>query len=448
MKLLKVSVPNFRNLKNVELTFEPSLKPAVFPIGSDNGGGKSTLLQLIFVLLTCSLDEAKFQYLENFIIASNFAKYFQNNEATESTIASVEFLYNQKNIKVDFDIISDIEMKSSYKDIDEYLKILNLNKDLQKKLTVLETQHTEYYTEWEFIQKSNFIDQMYEDVIEEVEQETSYYKTRKEELKNKIYNLNSQLTSLEKNKQKQGIISCNVMQNNRSLLLISKTNMDDYDVAKKLLEYVSNHIYLATPSTQPYLFMDKESRQDLLKDFDKYQQNITKLRKNLSNIYVHNQLAVTEILHAFKQAVNNDFKTAISQNNLEYGTALKELVEDFHDFLGNDKYIFPSSDMTSIIVRRKISDNEFIELEPEELSHGELKRLGLYAWIKYNNINDSIILIDEIENGLHPDWQYNIVNELASWGDNQYLLATHSFYLCEALTPGHVKIIKPKLSNP
>ncbi len=37
MKLLKVSIPNFRNLKNVELTFEPSLNPAIFPIGSDNG---------------------------------------------------------------------------------------------------------------------------------------------------------------------------------------------------------------------------------------------------------------------------------------------------------------------------------------------------------------------------------------------------------------------------
>ncbi len=66
----------------------------------------------------------------------------------------------------------------------------------------------------------------------------------------------------------------------------------------------------------------------------------------------------------------------------------------------------------------------------------------------YNNINDSIILIDEIENGLHPDWQYNIVNELASWGDNQYLLATHSFYLCEALTPSHVKDIEPTMSKP
>jgi predicted ATPase len=133
---------------------------------------------------------------------------------------------------------------------------------------------------------------------------------------------------------------------------------------------------------------------------------------------------------------------------MEYGNSFQALVEDYHQFLGNDKYIVPNENLTSIMLRRHISETEFVELEPEDLSHGELKRLGLYSWIKYNNLNDSIILIDEIENGLHPDWQYNIVRDLAEWGDNQYLLATHSFYLCEALTPRHVKIIEPQLSNP
>ena len=40
MKLLKASVPNFRNLQNVELTFEPDLSPAVFPIASQMVEGK------------------------------------------------------------------------------------------------------------------------------------------------------------------------------------------------------------------------------------------------------------------------------------------------------------------------------------------------------------------------------------------------------------------------
>lgn len=49
MKLLRVQVPEFRVLKNVDITFEKEFIPNIFPLGSLNGGGKSTLLQLIFV---------------------------------------------------------------------------------------------------------------------------------------------------------------------------------------------------------------------------------------------------------------------------------------------------------------------------------------------------------------------------------------------------------------
>ena len=51
MRLLRVQVPEFRALKNVDISFDPNFTPQVFPLGSLNGGGKSTLLQLIFVLL-------------------------------------------------------------------------------------------------------------------------------------------------------------------------------------------------------------------------------------------------------------------------------------------------------------------------------------------------------------------------------------------------------------
>lgn len=56
MKLQRVQVPDFRVLKNVDISFEKDFLPNIFPLGSQNGGGKSTLLQLIFVLLHCSGD--------------------------------------------------------------------------------------------------------------------------------------------------------------------------------------------------------------------------------------------------------------------------------------------------------------------------------------------------------------------------------------------------------
>lgn len=56
MRLVRVQVPEFRALKDVDITFEPNFYPQVFPLGSLNGGGKSTLLQLIFVLLNLEPD--------------------------------------------------------------------------------------------------------------------------------------------------------------------------------------------------------------------------------------------------------------------------------------------------------------------------------------------------------------------------------------------------------
>jgi predicted ATPase len=94
----------------------------------------------------------------------------------------------------------------------------------------------------------------------------------------------------------------------------------------------------------------------------------------------------------------------------------------------------------------RFDDN--VELYPEDLSHGELKRLSIYIWLKHNNIEDAIVLMDEIDIALHPEWQYQIVSDLIEWvPSNQYILATHSYELCNALTPSHVKVLEPKLTE-
>lgn len=228
MKLLKVSIPNFRNLKNVELTFEPSLKPSVFPIGSENGGGKTTLLKLIFLLLSHDKDSE----------TTEFSLSFLGDYEPNRLIARIEILHESKLISL------------------------------------------EYYL------------------------------------------------------NQSGDIDCGI---------------DD----DELLNDLSRSIYWLFPIIQ------------------------------LSS----SELSLTRLSNA----------------------------KTFMDLIN--------------------------PLELEDKGHGEAKRLALQRFIQTNNINNAIILIDEIENGFHPDLQYNIVNELASWGDNQYLLATHSFYLCEALTPGHIKTI-------
>ncbi len=67
MHLKRVIVPDFRVLKDIDITFEPDLVPRIFPLGSLNGGGKSTLLHLIFTLLHCCGDEDRIPYLQNML---------------------------------------------------------------------------------------------------------------------------------------------------------------------------------------------------------------------------------------------------------------------------------------------------------------------------------------------------------------------------------------------
>jgi predicted ATP-binding protein involved in virulence len=70
---------------------------------------------------------------------------------------------------------------------------------------------------------------------------------------------------------------------------------------------------------------------------------------------------------------------------------------------------------------------EHKELDPEDLSHGELKRLSIFIWLKYLIEKGAIILMDEIDIALHPKWLYQISKDLNKWANyNQIILATHS----------------------
>ncbi|MDM8517693.1 hypothetical protein QUF76_15965, partial [Desulfobacterales bacterium HSG16] len=68
MHLSRIKVPDFRVLHNVDIKFEKEFTPSVFPLGSQNGGGKSTLLQLIFTLLHCSVVPERLHFLKNILV--------------------------------------------------------------------------------------------------------------------------------------------------------------------------------------------------------------------------------------------------------------------------------------------------------------------------------------------------------------------------------------------
>jgi len=97
MHLLRIQVPDFRVLKDVDITFEKEFTPRIFPLGSQNGGGKSTLLQLIFVLLHCS------GVPERLIFLRNMLKGFKPREGEDKKVLAIMDIWDgEKEVRMEF----------------------------------------------------------------------------------------------------------------------------------------------------------------------------------------------------------------------------------------------------------------------------------------------------------------------------------------------------------
>ena len=366
MHLLRVQVPDFRGLKNIDITFEKDFVPSIFPLGSQNGGGKSTLLQLIFVLLHCSVYPDKMPFLENLL--QGFKIY---DDKKTRILAMIDVWDGEKNVQLEF-----------------YCKDFNYKDE--------------------------------EDDEEPVSEDIEIFICCAEQISNN-------------NPEQDPALLC-------------RFNNIDPDEGKLFLKKLSYKIFLAAPSTQIFLFLPLDSRKLLFGNSSNQDKNyyaiIEAARSELQGLFTYDFLAVELLIESFKAARDRDFKEAIKTGS--YGNSYQSLIKELNLLLGN-KRINLNENFSG--VNFKLDNNgETIELYPEDLSHGELKRLSIYIWLKSRNIKDAIVLMDEVEIAFHPDWQYQIISDLKDWApSNQYILATHSYALCEALTPAHVKEIEPKL---
>ena len=153
MKLLKVHVHNYRHLKDVSLTFEPDLYPQVFAIGSENGGGKSTLLQLVFTLLHCAPHPNLHKFVTNAI--QHMKSSLENLEEKIHQIIDIELMDKNEVILISYllypaglpyqenienpsigDAINSISLAKSLKN-----KISSLNSDKSENLQRLSTKY-------------------------------------------------------------------------------------------------------------------------------------------------------------------------------------------------------------------------------------------------------------------------------------------------------------------
>ena len=499
MFLRRIQVPDFRVLKNVDLTFEPEFSPRIFPLGSLNGGGKSTLLQLIFILLSCSSDPEKDVFIQNMLEGFEIEK--GENQKLLTTIhlsqgnqdIKLQFICHQNEIPIK-KITTDEKHEELFENKIKF-SLLGIDRELEQEISKLETEIANLEAKYNKLSQILEIKDS-EERHKVIEKELNAIKygdlgsffrevlkinKNNKNIETNLHELNVVIENLVNTAQeKQQSVQLKIIELERSKIILDKISdylkeqnfhhicnyggASDHDTkyallcnseqlnpneANDLLKQLANKIFLAAPFTQVFIFISRSNSKLLFKGGNNkytYYAKLEDTKRKLPNLFTYDLLSVDYIVSSFKEARDKDFKQAIESQG-EYGDAYKNLLNEFNSLLGNKK-INLDTDLSG--VNFKIETNgETRELYPEDLSHGELKRLSIYVWLKYKQIEDSIVLMDEIENAFHPDWQYQIISDLAEWGaSNQYILATHSYELCQALTPAHVKELEPKLLRP
>ena len=480
MHLQRVQVPDFRVLKDVDITFEKDFNPRVFPLGSQNGGGKSTLLQLIFVLLHCPTNPDRLSALKNLIDGFNL----RENE-DKRVLAKIDIWDGEKLVELEFfvcgdtyidEILNFVRNKQDEREPNYFFQMFLELEDIQQKISEIPSEEITLKNIIEQIEiknkekssSSKFPDRLKTrllsldielDSIEIDYLDSNYLIKIEKELKLQLSNKHLELRIKEKllsnnihefifnikSVNIEYITICSSEANNyKNKALLCSINNKNANFDKQFLNKLSNKIFLSAPSTQVFLFLPKKTIKSLFTDKNNYQSELTRMNSNLSGFFTYDFLATDILIESFEKARDKDFKEALKTG--EYGKNYKKLLQDL-DFLLHDKQVNLTDDFSGLTFKLdRFKDS--IELYPEDLSHGELKRLSVYVWLKYQNIEDAIVLMDEVDLALHPDWQYQIVSDLIDWSaSNQYILATHSYELCQALTPSHVKALEPKLTE-
>jgi ABC-type lipoprotein export system ATPase subunit len=457
MFLKRVEIDRFRNFQNAVIEFSENKYSKVYSIASVNGGGKSTLLQFIYIMLSCFRDKNLHKYIINLLETENYPADYQNRIARfiikdkqeidlEYMVLPAENELFNCNLLQELETL-DKELKQHKEDLrnsSEFITFYNKLHEAESVSNELRTMALGFTPKVLFPKSKDY--DIYNDVkhsdklndflafAEHIKKRDSYIV---EDLTDTMIARKKELTEALKQQNEQlkiaGLHYITTFADNKLLLLL-KSN-----VSSEILDKISNSLYLNGPDTQIYLFMSKEDKQTLLNntttthyfDYDKfgneiyvannYNDRIRKVKKDLRNYNTYDFVSKKIIIKACKKAFEEDNKEKLRTDN--FGSHYDNFITDLNTFF-DDKRIVILEDMSDV---KFFLSSENKELNPEDLSHGELKRLSIFIWLKYLIEKGAIILMDEIDIALHPKWLYHISDDLNKWANyNQVVLATHS----------------------
>lgn len=475
MYLEKIEIPSFRVLRDVALEFGGVYDPQVFPLGSENGGGKSTTLQLIFTLLHCNADPARLPYLKNLLATDSYPGGKEQKLIARLTIRigeeshSVEFIslagrFLEEHLKEDpprSGFSTEAEIESCNK------KIARSQSQIQE-LEEVASQDPERFLRMRSPRWNRERSRATEEVqalldsdrkriqqsIRSVQEELGRFTSDWERIRSLLVAHNHKYITTYFSSTQRGP---------EARALVCRVQGQSASETEELLLSISSKVFLLGPSSQQYLFLSKEVRKALLRTKQRtrspstlplgespqieYLKKLDEAETVMAGFLAYDWLSVEPLVKLFLGARDEDFESVVKTGS--YGDRYTTLLREVNGLLFGKQVRPLVGEPTRVLgVEFVCTDDSGAEtpLSPEDLSQGELKRLMIYAWLRVNSVVDALVLIDEIETSFHPDWQIGIVRDLQAWGpNNQYILATHSYELCQALTPRHVRELRPRL---
>lgn len=457
MFLKRVEIDKFRNFQNAVIDFTENKYSNVYSIASINGGGKSTLLQFIYIMLSCFRDKKLHKYIINLLETEGYPSDYQNRIARFVLCNKEEIDLEYMVLPADNELFNcnllqnleklDSEIKKHKEDLDHSAKFIEFMNELKTAEIVTDTLRSQALQfnpkvlfpkskDYEIYHKIEHSQRLkdFENFADYIKERDNYImQNNLQDMLNEKKNLSEKMQTQKEQLKAEGFYYITSFSNN-NLILLLKSN-----VSGEILDKLTHVCYLNGPDTQIYLFMSKEDKQTLLNntttthyfDYDKfgneiyvannYNDRIRKVKKDLKNYNTYDFVSKKIIIKACKKAFEKDNNEKLKTD--KFGSNYDAFIKDLNTFF-DDKRIIITAEMRDVKFYLK-SENK--ELNPEDLSHGELKRLSIFIWLKYLIDKDSIVLMDEIDIALHPKWLYNIASDLDKWAShNQVILATHS----------------------
>ncbi|MEY4926773.1 MAG: hypothetical protein RI894_1209, partial [Bacteroidota bacterium] len=318
MFIKKIEIDHYKTLENISINFESKEKHNVFPVISANGGGKSTLLQVVFCFLHCPFQEERQEYLKAFLDyytpikdkndLNRLVKFELEYKGQDTQLAF--FLCKNDYKKLNFNAILTLkEIKIKRQSISQSISKIELLNKLEQDLKTGKISNVMVWRELREFIKS----QPEEEYLRKADSNYTlqFIITKKKEIESSLIS-DTELDSIEikaeaeKNKLTDELAKSNLqyafhLNQNKDVLLYKSNTSND------ILSELSNKIYLAVPTTQVLHFLKPEQIQTLFSPneryiYTSYEKHLKDCRSSMPGLFTYDFSTLNLILEAYQKA--------------------------------------------------------------------------------------------------------------------------------------------------